>query len=336
MGPDTQLDNIYATLTLIISKWTDDALLLLMEHVALLEELTINNGNNLSDTSLQQLPRYCPHLKKLHLVGCRMTQPSFKALGQYCPQLSRLTIKHCRDLPPDAFTILADAATQYHHACSLERLCLSFGALPGLSLSLEDETAMDLTVLHGLTHLTLCDPPAAILRRIATHSRTCCSSSSWWWWWWPRLISLTIFGCYDLMDSDVIPLLQMCGGDDGGDGLRLEHLRLMNGDLSDATLDAIPAGNRLMTVDVSNNHRITHRAVRRLIIRSPLLTWIDVSSCGGVNMDHFPETAAGQQHYRSEVRDRTRHLYRLYGLYHLDQQDITNIRRSPNNIDSGD
>ncbi|CAO3588399.1 unnamed protein product [Absidia cylindrospora] len=294
-------------------RWTDRTLLGMMKRTPYLEAITIDDGRKVTDASMQHVSRYWPHLKCLHLSQSPITQTSYQVLGQQCHALVKLTLDRCPFVQPTTSTFLVDFA-----GSELQALALAIaindvdddGALDHKEPWLANETTIDLTGLDRLTTLKLYGNPAGVFHRAVTTSMangTCC---------WPRLTSIYMDECFDILDDDLISLLRLVPG--------LTHLTLKDGDFSDAVLDAIgPYNPNLIELDVSYNDQVTAKGIRRLVQRCLQLEWVTVSYCHiildeAIHFDCYRPVASFGNTTRQHM-----------GLDHLDKDALTVLRRRP-------
>ncbi|CAO3588401.1 unnamed protein product [Absidia cylindrospora] len=244
--------------------WTDKTLLLLMQKTPCLDAITIDDGRWVTDASMQHVSFYWPHLKSLYLSKSPITSLSFHVLGQQCHQFIHLTLDRCPFL--QAHTFLVDFA-----GSQLQSLALAIainqvddGPLDHKEAWLmdNDATTIDLTGLDALTKLHIHGPPFGIFH-LAVLAHSCC---------WPRLTSIYMDECFDILDDDLIPLLRLVPG--------LTHLTLKDGEFSDAVLDAIATYNpNLVELDISYNDQFTAQGIRDLVRRCHQLAWMTLSYC---------------------------------------------------------
>ncbi|CAO3601100.1 unnamed protein product [Absidia cylindrospora] len=241
--------------------WSDTQLVTLLEHVGFsLVSLALYNTIHITDTSMQQVAPYCPHLQRLHLQKCpHLTHHAVHAFGDHCQDLRHLLLINCPCLGADTFT----------GHWRLEALCLGVPFSP-----LRTKQAItNVTQCHPhLSHLTLTAAPQYFIDRLL--SFTCA---------WPQLVTLTIQG-YKGGGNALVSFLQ-CHPD-------LKVLQLEKGAFSDTMLDAIaaldpPAG--MTRVNVSENHgMISEHGVRRFVKHCPRLRSLSMAGCG-IKAKAFPE-----------------------------------------------
>ncbi|CAO3601115.1 unnamed protein product [Absidia cylindrospora] len=292
-----------------------------MPHVRLLETLVLRNAEDLTDTSLEHLPRHCPRLLNLNVGNSRITPLFFRALGQYCHQLWKLTLgSGTQDLTPDAF--LAFGAD-----CPLKVLVLDlendddddYGALYQED-GQDEPIPFDLTGLHHLTHLTINRGSMEMLERIlptgdlddnnfgTVHGL-------------PQLTHLTLYQCYNIVDEMLTPFLEMHPD--------LKSLEVYGGDLCDGTLETIaeciPNIRNVRMDDIKN---ITDHGLRQLVRSCRQLTTVTCLNTEIVAED-MPE--AGEHCLNlmvSEDEDAC--------LDWLDEEAIDKIRKGCTHVAGGD
>jgi hypothetical protein len=256
---------------------SDRALMILMRRTPHLESLIIDDARRITDTSLQHIYHYWPNLNTLHLTGSPISQVSFRVLGQ-CSNLTSLELLGCPGLQPDTFSVnFIDSP--------LEKLKIATWIDDNQEENddhdldepwLANATTIDLTGLRRLTHLTIVEPPFGMLH-LGAMTATAADHD----FCWRAMTSLSIEGCFDSVDQDVLPLLR-------GLPCRLMNLTLKDGVFTDVTLNSIGQHQPdLIYLDMSFCNRITHGGVRRLIRQCRRLSFIKLSYCG-FRMNDFP------------------------------------------------
>ncbi|CAO3588405.1 unnamed protein product [Absidia cylindrospora] len=243
--------------------WTDKTLLLLMEKAPSLDAITIDDGRWVTDASMQQVSSFWPHLKSLYLSKSPITQLSFHVLGQQCHQLIHLTLDRCPFLQAHTFLVHFAGSQLQYLALAIAINEVDDGPLDHKEAWLmDDDATIDLTGLHALTKLHIHGPPFGIFH-LAVIPGDCC---------WPRLTSIYMDECFDILDDDLIPLLRLVPG--------LTHLTLKDGEFSDAVLDAIATYNpNLVELDISYNDQFTAQGIRGLVRRCHQLVLVTLSYC---------------------------------------------------------
>ncbi|CAO3588404.1 unnamed protein product [Absidia cylindrospora] len=280
MHPDDPIGNHIRSVHLHGVRWTDKTLLGLMKRSRHLESITIDDGRRVSDENIKHISRYWPHLKSLHLSSSPITDVSYKAIGQ-CPTLVKLTLDRCPLLQHNTFV---------NH--------FSDSPLQDLVLTIGDHDELDLSALVHLTQLTIHGHPTGILQRAVAAAENGVSC-------WPRLTSISMGECFNMMDDDLLPLLRLVPG--------VTHITLKNGNFSDAVLNAIARYNpNLIELDISYNNQFTTQGIHRLVKRCLCLKWLTlITTLEEINHHH--------QHCSSS--DNTR-----MALHHLDSRALDILR----------
>lgn len=235
----------------------DTIFMLFMPHVHLLEELILQDAPLITDRSFQHVPRQCPHLNDLYLVGSPITTQSMRSLGQHCHQLTHLSLQDCPHLSCDIFAALVD--------CPLTSLTIDMDTIDDIKqdTSTVMTTAVDLADLAQLTFMCLWNAPTPFLEYVATINGRHGNVT------WPHLTTCIFAGDNTLDDQHTITFLQ-------------RHPNLIDVSLgstvhTDASLYAIAAFlPRIQSVVMNANGNITPNGLRHLADHCPLLRHVNI------------------------------------------------------------
>ncbi|CAO3595644.1 unnamed protein product [Absidia cylindrospora] len=246
----------------LYSRWTDTQLIRLMSLIGpQVEDVYIACGQEISDASFQQLPRYWPNLTALYSRYVSATQESMVTIAQQCPRLRTFHLGYCANLSPHTFAPFVKAGRQ------LEKVTLHNRSENKIW---NYQTVLDLAQLP-LKSLWFDHAPevAHDILTSATHT-------------WPHLTDLR--------------LEDMC---EVGDDRRLisfikahplvTELTLDNCVLTNATLDAIATYMTSVTyVSLCKNKNISVQGVRRLVRNCFYLKRVELKDCH-MKSYQFPE-----------------------------------------------
>ncbi|ORZ07159.1 hypothetical protein BCR42DRAFT_426446 [Absidia repens] len=297
--------------------WKDDALLLLMPHVRLLETLILRNAEQLTDVSLEHLPRHCPELRSLDVGNSRITTISFDALRQFCPHLWQLTLgTTTKDLAADAFVGLGSPCRLKALVLNLEHYEDDDDEDGGGGFFEEDDPAdpFCLTGFHHLTHLTIHHGPMRMLERLfPTYDGDDGDDPAVARFALPALTHLTLYDCPNVVDEMLVPFLETHPD--------LQSLEVYgSGDLCDGTLEAIAEFiPNIRNVRIDDNINITHHGLRQLVRRCRLLTTVSCANTE-INAEEIPEAG---EHCLNLMVSEDEDIY----LEWLDEDAIDTIRK---------
>ncbi|CAO3601102.1 unnamed protein product [Absidia cylindrospora] len=246
--------------------WTDTDFLLVLQQTPSLERLSLQTLTDITDMSLQQLPRH---------------------LGRYCAQLTELTLSRCRELGPDTFSALKN--------CPFKSLTIELSDMDG---HMSEKMIMDLTSsgFDGLVQLSLGSKTfdSDFIDRLLSAAAAAASS-------WPHLTHLTIYNyrINPIGDNDgggggaLISFLQSHPG--------LKELSLMMGRYDDTFLYALanihPPPPNLTHLALDLTRHISGSAVRCLVEHWPMLCSVTLCDCG-MTPAMFPESSQ-ESHYET-------------------------------------
>ncbi|ORZ11600.1 hypothetical protein BCR42DRAFT_454088 [Absidia repens] len=228
---------------------TDDQFLRLMTHMRHLETFELvhvdaaytNNTTPISNTSLQQLPRYCSQLTSLSLFNIDLSEATVRAIGQHCRQLNEFLLYPSGDPPNDDW--LSGLSS-----CPLKRLCLS-NSTGGWMLT--EQMVMDMTGFQDLTYLRL--SLFGLSSRIMTLANNTTTTIPW-----PHLETLDLDHCDETDDATFIRFISTHP--------QLRFISLEATALTDASLDALAMLRRdLREFVLIKVKGISSGGVRRLI-----------------------------------------------------------------------
>ncbi|ORZ07361.1 hypothetical protein BCR42DRAFT_472236 [Absidia repens] len=240
---------------------TDHQLLCLMTHVRHLETLSIDNDKPLYDdddpiaaapitnTSLQQLPRYCSQLTSLDLYNMDLSTVTLRAIGQHCLRLTEFTL-FFNVKPWDG---VLSALTH----CPLEKLRITCDDAQWGTLT--EHMVTDIAKFQGLTYLCLSVfQHSRLIMTLFTNKRMKKTNKDTTTVPWPRLKTLSLDLCYDMDETSFIDFIKTHP--------HLQSITLEGAALTDVSLKAMAMYlHHLSDLTLYGVNSITSGGVRQLV-----------------------------------------------------------------------
>ncbi|CAO3588656.1 unnamed protein product [Absidia cylindrospora] len=267
-------------LRLHTSTGTDNQLLCLMTHVRSLETLSLENEMpfdddiyaaataatavaSITNTSLQQLPRYCSQLTCLVIVNMDLSEATIRAIGQHCLRLNEITMFLSVEPWEGIFSALSH--------CPLEKLSMTCNNEQWGTLT--EQMVTDITAFQGLVYLRLS------LFKHSSLIMTCTNKTVPW----PHLKLLSLDHCGEMNDAAFICFIKTHP--------HLQTIHLEGAALTDASLKAMAKFPReLRELILFGVNGISSGGVCRLIQKRKGLMFAQFYQCDQIIRSDVLET----------------------------------------------
>lgn len=226
---------------------TDSHLLLFTKHLPLLKKLKLFDASGITDTGIDYLAQYCPHLKSLYITNGspEITAHAVRTIGQRFTELCSIYLCRCRGISPSGGTFSA------LKACPLRKLYLDVGNLVSIeNVGIAAELVLDLLRLRRLTNVLLIFCPHYFSQLFytikASNERAALATNACYW---PNLTDFLMNGCHGVDDSAMVTFIKTQP--------RLVRFTISGSRFTDTVLEAISTFLPwLVVLNISDDRRI--------------------------------------------------------------------------------